>query len=298
MRWEDEHWRKLYTRETAAWASLDWQAQACVLLFIKTCEADGTICAPRGASQVARLWRWPPEIVSEGLEQLEQDGTIMRSGGRYSMPNFAAAQAARTSARQRKAHERERARGGNTAPIEGEPFRDAGHKAVTPRHTESHGVTKERKIDREKERELTTAPPRAPAIPRGAYRMAWHDVRLLLVELEKPLTRDISWPVTEPAHLLDALRSMGGAEPLCEALRALQAGIISGHIPADRWHRRMFSPGSVEGWQALLDEHRTRERARAALQDAEMQRIEEAAKPDTEPDYDETAFDKIFEVIQ
>ena len=98
MRWEDEHWRKIDTRETAAWASLEWQAQACVLLFIKTCEADGTICAPRGPSQVARLWRWPADIIQAGLEQLEQDGTITRIGGRYHMPNFAAAQAARTSA--------------------------------------------------------------------------------------------------------------------------------------------------------------------------------------------------------
>jgi hypothetical protein len=298
MRWEDEHWRKLYTRETAAWASLEWQAQACVLLFIKTCEADGTICAPRGPAQVARLWRWPADIIEAGLEQLEQDGTIARIGGRYHMPNFAAAQAARTSARQRKAQERERARTHQPADIEEGQSRDVDYKGVTPGHTASHGVTKERKIDRKTDRELTTAPARAPVMQRGAYRAAWHDVRLLLVELEKPLTRAVSWPVTEPAHFLEALRSMGGEKPLCEALRALQESIISGHIPADRWHRRMFSPGSVDGWLALLDEHRTREQARAALQDAEMRRIEQAAKPDTEPDYDDEAFAKIFEVVQ
>ena len=298
MRWEDEHWRKLYTRETAAWASLEWQAQACVLLFIKTCEADGTICAPRGPSQVARLWRWPADIIEAGLEQLEQDGTITRNGGRYHMPNFAAAQAARTSARQRKAQERERAKGSQRGPIDGGAEREGDYKRVTRGHTASHGVTKERKIEREKERELTTAPARAPVIQRGAYRAAWHDVRLLLVELEKPLQRAVSWPVTEPPHFLEALRSMGGEKPLCEALRALQGSIISGHIPAERWHRRMFSPGSVEGWQALLDEHRTREQARAARDEVEMQRIEQANKPDTEPEYDDEAFSKIFEVVQ
>ena len=85
------------------------------------------------------------------------------------------------------------------------------------------------------------------------------------MELQEPLRRDVSWPLTEPPYFLEAIRALGGEKPLSEALRSLQSSIISGHIPADRWHRRMFSPGSVDGWLALLDEHRTREQAREAL---------------------------------
>ena len=264
MRWEQEGWRKLYTRDTATWAAMGYEGQA------------GKPAA------IARFWRWPEPVVCIGLSELVALGTIRETERGFEWPKFAEAQQSRSTSAERSRRKR-------TA--------DRSLESGNAPHNE--GTRRDDKTRQDKRREeKNTAPPRAPVIPRGAYRMAWHDVRLLLVELEKPLTRDISWPVTEPAHLLDALRSMGGAEPLCEALRALQAGIISGHIPADRWHRRMFSPGSVEGWQALLDEHRTRERARAALQDAEMQRIEETNKPDTEPDYDESAFDKIFEVIQ
>ena len=147
MRWEDEPWRKLYTRDTAAWACLDWQAQAVVLMFIRTCEADGTIHAPRGAEQIARFWRgWPVDVVAAGLEQLEADGAIVRHGGAYCMPNFVDAQASRTSAKARKARERAQARG-----IEAAQSRDADCNAVTRGHTESHGVTKERKKERKKE---------------------------------------------------------------------------------------------------------------------------------------------------
>ena len=290
MRWEQEGWRKLYTRDTATWAAMGYEGQSCLMMYLRTCEPDGTIAGKPAA--IARFWRWPEPVVRIGLAELVALGTIRETERGFEWPKFAEAQQSRSTSAERSRRKRtaDRSLESGNAPHNEGTHRDAKGREGTHRDDK----TREEKRGEEK----NTAPPRAPAIPRGAYRMAWHDVRLLLVELEKPLTRDISWPVTEPAHLLDALRSMGGAEPLCEALRALQAGIISGHIPADRWHRRMFSPGSVEGWQALLDEHRTRERARAALQDAEMQRIEEAAKPDTEPDYDETAFDKIFEVIQ
>ena len=98
------------------------------------------------------------------------------------------------------------------------------------------------------------------------------------MELQKPLHRDVSWPLTEPPYFLEAIRALGGEKPLSEALRSLQSSIVLGHIPADRWHRRMFSPGSVDGWLALLDEHRTREQAREAQERREIERMEQDNK--------------------
>ena len=290
MRWDQEGWRKLYTRDTATWAAMGYEGQACLLMYLRTCEPDGTIAGTPAA--IARFWRWPDAIVSAGLAELVALGTIRAIERGFELPKFAEAQQARTTSAERSRRKRaaDRAAGNGKAP----------HNAGTRGDAEGRaGTLRDDKIRQEKRREeKNTATPRAPVIQRGAYRAAWHDVRLLLVELEKPLQRAVSWPVTEPPHFLEALRSMGGEKPLCEALRALQGSIISGHIPAERWHRRMFSPGSVEGWQALLDEHRTREQARAARDEVEMQRIEQANKPDTEPEYDDEAFSKIFEVVQ
>lgn len=290
MRWDQEGWRKLYTRDTATWAAMGYEGQSCLLMYLRTCEPDGTIAGTPAA--IARFWRWPEPVVCTGLAELVALGTIRETQRGFEWPKFAEAQQARTTSAERSRRKRaaDRAAGNGKAP----------HNAGTRRDAEGRaGTLRDDKIRQEKRREeKNTATPRAPVIQRGAYRAAWHDVRLLLVELEKPLSRAVSWPVTEPPHFLEALRSMGGEKPLCEALRALQGSIISGHIPAERWHRRMFSPGSVEGWQALLDEHRTREQARAARDEVEMQRIEQANKPDTEPEYDDAAFAKIFEVVQ
>lgn len=290
MRWDQEGWRKLYTRDTATWAAMGYEGQSCLLMYLRTCEPDGTIAGK--PENIARFWRWPEPVVCAGLAELVALGTIRETQRGFEWPKFVEAQQARTTSAERSRRKRaaDRAVGNSKAPHNDGTRGDAEGRAGT------RGDDKTRQDKRREEK--NTATTRAPVIQRGAYRAAWHDVRLLLVELEKPLTRAVSWPVTEPAHFLEALRSMGGEKPLCEALRALQESIISGHIPADRWHRRMFSPGSVDGWQALLDEHRTREQARAALQDAEMRRIEQAAKPEIEPDYDDEAFAKIFEVVQ
>ncbi len=279
MKWADEPWRKLYTRHTAAWACLSWEAQGCVLLFVKTCEADGTIRAS-GPEQMARFWGWPADVISRGLAQLDEDGTITRISGGYLMPNFAAAQAARTSARQRKVQERERQKAGQVRPIDDAGGRGDHYKHVTRGHTVSHGVTKEEKEEKER-RETPPATTVNPVIKRGAYRAAWPHIRALLMELQEPLHRDVSWPLTEPPYFLEAIRALGGEKPLSEALRSLQSSIISGHIPADRWHRRMFSPGSVDGWLALLDEHRTREQAREAQERREIERMEQDNKTNT-----------------
>ena len=217
MRWEQEGWRKLYTRDTATWAAMGYEGQSCLMMYLRTCEPDGTIAGKPAA--IARFWRWPEPVVRIGLAELVALGTIRETERGFEWPKFAEAQQSRSTSAERSRRKRtaDRSLESGNAPHNEGTHRDAKGREGTHRDDK----TREEKRREEK----NTAPPRAPAIPRGAYRMAWHDVRLLLVELEKPLTRDISWPVTEPAHLLDALRSMGGAEPLCEALRALQAGI-------------------------------------------------------------------------
>lgn len=275
MDWESENWRKLYTRETAAWACLDWQAQACLLMFIKTCEADGTIKAPRGPSQVARLWRgWPVEVVETGLQQLEEDGTVTRSGGVYAMPNFAAAQAARTSAKVRKARQREQERAAIAALGQGAP----AYKVVTRGHTTSQQVTAghERKKEREKEREkepTATATPQKPVNPRAAtYAGGWAKGRAVLQELTDDLDRRVSWPLTPPEGWWEGVTASGGVDALSEALRRVRDGIKNGTIEPDRWHGRMFYGRAWPALMLKLDEIDTQQAARDRARKADEER--------------------------
>ena len=271
MDWEREPWRKLYTRETSSWAALDHEAQACLMMFIKTCEPDGTIGGD--ARQVARFWRWPVEFVSKGLEQLAGVGTVERTANNWALVNFEEAQAARTGSteRSRRKRENDRAKKRKEANKGGTPG-DAEGLEGTPR--DARGRIEKNRIEKNR-RELTTATATTgnSTITRlTANRAPWPVSRALLDTLTDDLHKRVRWPLSAPQGYTDALTYCGDLEALSEALRRVSDGIKKGQIEPDRWHARMFYGRAWPALMMKLDELETQSAVRERRQKEDEQR--------------------------
>lgn len=154
MRWEDEPWIKLYTRETPTTASWEWQARAIWPQIMTRLDGAGLMhVGAKGVKALAALIRFPVEVVKAGLDELQADGTVTLSPeGVLCAPNFVDAQRARTSDKLRKATQRERDR--DAAVANHANSADVVSHGVTGSHTASHGVTNRREEKREEEKRL------------------------------------------------------------------------------------------------------------------------------------------------
>lgn len=126
MRWEDERYVRVYTRDTAEWLALGWKAQALLVLLLRKADRAGIIQTGKaGVRGVAALAGMPLEVVQEALPVLLDDGCLRAmDGGGYVFPNFLAAQEARSSDAQRKREQRARDRdkavaGGSSGSVTG-----------------------------------------------------------------------------------------------------------------------------------------------------------------------------------
>lgn len=154
MRWEDEPWIKLYTRETPTTASWEWQARAIWPQIMTRLDGAGLMhVGAKGVKALAALIRFPVDVVRAGLDELQADGTVTLSPeGVLCAPNFVDAQRARTSDKLRKATQRERDR--DAAVANHANLADVVSHGVTASHTASHGVTNRREEKREEEKRL------------------------------------------------------------------------------------------------------------------------------------------------
>lgn len=172
MRWEDERYVRLYTRDTIDWAMLSFEAQGLFSLLLRKVDRAGLLelgkHGKRGvAAAVGHPGRW--EVLAPALEELLADGCVSISGTTLVIPNFIEAQEARASDAQRKRDQRERDRdiakaqgfvgskaGADiVAAVDRELSRNvtdcpAGGQEVTPDvtrgHTESQAVTPSRAV--------------------------------------------------------------------------------------------------------------------------------------------------------
>jgi hypothetical protein len=134
MRWEDERYVRLYTRNTPEWLSLSWAARGLFSLILREVDRAGILplgkLGPKGvAIAVNAPWRDVEaplcELLSDGCVQIGSDDPIT---SKLIVPNFLTAQEAFQSDASRKRKSREMARAA---------------LSVTPRdQLESHGVTK------------------------------------------------------------------------------------------------------------------------------------------------------------
>src|SRR6185312_4681116 len=116
MRWEDERYVRVYTRDTIEWEMLCWQARCLMPLILRKVDRAGLLgLGKHGARGLAASVKIPVDVVTAGLngdgEQigLIESGAIEVRGEMLVVPNFIAAQETPSSDAQRKRDQREKA---------------------------------------------------------------------------------------------------------------------------------------------------------------------------------------------
>lgn len=152
MRWEDERYVRLYTRNTPEWSSLSWRARGLFGLIMREVDRAGILeLGKLGAKGVAVAVRAPWVEVEGPLSELLDDGCVRVDQVRQClfMPNFMEAQECAQSdvARKRASREKARAVFGVTSGSAAElamSVKNRDHMTsqnVTESHVESHAVT-------------------------------------------------------------------------------------------------------------------------------------------------------------
>jgi hypothetical protein len=134
VRWEEERYVKLYTRDTADWLALPWQAQGLFALILRKVDKAGILAlgkhGRRGlAAHLGGASAWPE--IEPHLDTLIADGCVTIRDGALVIPNFTAAQEAAqsTAARKRAQRERDHTESQNVTDSH------APSRAVTPSHS-------------------------------------------------------------------------------------------------------------------------------------------------------------------
>ena len=173
MNWQDEPWIKLYTRDTVEFKLLPWQARCVLGLVMRKLDRAGVmdIGSYEPEQAISAMVDVPLEVVSVGVDALLKAGTLEVVGSAVVCPNFIDAQTARQSDKARAKASRERRRDLAKGVTECDAPVTKRDETVTPRHTESHGVTNRIEESREEENRsdqinnLPDAPTGAPSIP-------------------------------------------------------------------------------------------------------------------------------------
>ena len=114
MRWDDERYVRLYTRDTTTWKLLSWQAKCLLPLLLRKVDRAGIAdVGEEHALGIAALTDMPLELVAAALagpHGLVERGVLIFRGPLLLIPNFGPAQEARASDAQRQREHRARAR--------------------------------------------------------------------------------------------------------------------------------------------------------------------------------------------
>jgi hypothetical protein len=112
VNWSDEHYVKLFTRDTVTWRSWPWQARALFPLLMRAVDGAGMLSVGTRelARSVALMVDMPSDIVLPGIKALLDDGTVELANGTLIVTKFLEAQESRKSDAQSKRDVRERAK--------------------------------------------------------------------------------------------------------------------------------------------------------------------------------------------
>lgn len=150
MRWEDERYVRLYTKDTPSWRMLPWEGRCVLVMLLRAVDRAGVLDLGEDGPEALPVTLMLPEPVCEvGLTALLKRGTVVLNGTCLVIPNFMAAQDTPQSDRARQRAHRERARADALRPERSVTNRDVSDR--TPPHcdqasqnvTESHAVTAE-----------------------------------------------------------------------------------------------------------------------------------------------------------
>jgi len=149
MRWAEERYVKVYTRETPEDVALGWEACAVWWALLRRFDRAGILeMGKTGTRGLAGLLRIPVEVVEPALALLVEDGRLRQQGTTLIALNYIATPETpqNDKARQREKRERDRARamGGDeghtesqnvTPPSQNVTESHEPSRAVTPRHS-------------------------------------------------------------------------------------------------------------------------------------------------------------------
>jgi hypothetical protein len=148
VRWGDEKYVRVYTRDTLDWQALSFEAQGLMTLILRKVDRAGLAkLGKHGKRGVAMLvchpTRW--SAIEPALEELLADGCVRIEGDTLVVPNYIEAQEAPQTDAQRKRAQRERDRdlaaaGVTKTGIESRNVTEC-HEAPTDGHEQSQGVT-------------------------------------------------------------------------------------------------------------------------------------------------------------
>ena len=164
MRWEDEHWVKLYTRDTLDWQSLGWEAHAVWFEVFRKLDTAGVLDlgkhGPKGFSVAIGM---PFDVLDRGLRALLEDGCLVLNGNLLVMKNYVEAQEARKSDRLRqrdsRTHARDAAMSQNVTPRGGQVTpRDEMSRGLNGCHVSSATSAEERRGEEKRSEEIPPTP--------------------------------------------------------------------------------------------------------------------------------------------
>lgn len=155
MRWEDEAYVKVYTRDTIDWQALSIEAQGLWLILLRKFDRAGILHLGKHGKRgiliaAGHPSKWP--AYESAVDELLRDGCLVIEGALAVSPNFIEAQAARSSeiARKRAQRERDRDRamasglasaGTGTREVDALMAQQRAAERVSPSASESQNVT-------------------------------------------------------------------------------------------------------------------------------------------------------------
>lgn len=248
MNWSDERYVKLYTRDTADWLALSFDAQALLTLLIRKFDRAGVLELGRhGARAVAIAIGHPQhwQRLQPALDELLADGCmfISEDGTKLVLKNYIEAQEAIASDKARQRESRERRRSGVS-------------RNVTESHAASRGVTSRHSVPCRADPSFSDTREKAPdARARGSFSLE-HEHGLASGSSEA--VASAGDPAVEEAGVFLEWfnRSQRQSYPMrdhfLEAVRALlSAGHTQGEMRLVTRHLRSHWRGNAEVLQNL-----------------------------------------------
>jgi hypothetical protein len=147
VRWEDESYVRVFTRDTPDLAAMGWEARAVMWEVFRKMDRAGILeLGKSGRRGLSGLISIPLDVVNRAMDVLLEDGVLSMNGTTLFCKNFMAAQECTKSDKLRQKERRVRARDDEmsqnvTPPSQNVTIRHAKTESVTRGHEPSQDVT-------------------------------------------------------------------------------------------------------------------------------------------------------------